>query len=109
MGVVVSLYYLSGPMSGYPDFNIPAFNDAAAKLRAKGLQVISPPEIDGSTDKTWDQYLRQDLKALLDCHHIVLMPGWQESRGAKLEHAVAVGLGMRVWRLGELLYGEALL
>ena len=36
--------YIAGPMTGLPDFNYPAFNAAAAKLRALGLEVLNPAE-----------------------------------------------------------------
>ena len=38
--------YLSGPMTGLPDFNRPAFHAAAAALRAQGYVVINPAEVD---------------------------------------------------------------
>ncbi len=44
--LVLVKIYLSGPMSGYPSFNIPAFDDAARQLRANGYQVVSPAEQD---------------------------------------------------------------
>ena len=37
--------YLSGPMTGLPDFNRPAFHAAAAALRAQGYVVINPAEV----------------------------------------------------------------
>ena len=37
--------YCSGPMTGLPDGNIPAFNAVAEGLRAKGHFVINPAEI----------------------------------------------------------------
>ncbi|WP_063042293.1 MULTISPECIES: DUF4406 domain-containing protein [Nocardia] len=94
----MSKVYLAGPMSGYPEWNFPAFHAAAAELRDLGLNVVNPAELDdpghvpGSEDWSW--YLRRDLKKLLDCDSIVLLPGWDESRGAKLEYRVAYELGM---------------
>ena len=45
---------------------------------------------------TWEDYMRDDLTALLTCTHIVMLPGWEQSRGARLEKYVAEHLGMSV-------------
>lgn len=37
--------YCSGPMTGIPDHNIPAFNAAAERLRKEGHFVINPAEL----------------------------------------------------------------
>lgn len=88
--------YISGPMTGLPEFNFPAFYAAAAALRAKGLEVVNPAEINATTDGDWHQYLREDIKALCDCDGIVLLPGWEGSKGAHLELHVAHRLGLQI-------------
>lgn len=90
--------YLSGPMTGLPDLNYPAFEAAAERLRAQGVQVISPHEITppGAGPWTWAQHMRVDLAALLTADVIVLLPGWEGSRGAQLEKTVADALGLVV-------------
>lgn len=89
--------YISGPMTGYPEFNYPAFAKAAAYWRSCGFEVVSPAELNPSTGGQWADYLRADLKALLTCDAIAMLAGWETSRGALLELYVARALGMEVW------------
>jgi len=96
--------YLAGPMTGLPDFNFPEFARYAAALRNLGYGVVSPAEMDGGDvfqEKHF--YMRRDLRALLDCDGIVMIPGWQRSRGALIELLVAnaAGLKLLVWSDGD--------
>lgn len=90
--------YLSGPMTGLPEHNHPAFEAAAERLRSQGVQVISPHEITPPRvgPWTWEAHMRADLAALLTADVIVLLPGWETSRGAQLEKTVAEAIGLSV-------------
>lgn len=91
--------YLSGPMTGIPEFNHPAFHAKAAELRALGVDVLNPAEHDAEcgTDMPWAFYLRRDLVLLAEqCDRIVLLPGWENSKGARLEVHVGKELGMEI-------------
>jgi hypothetical protein len=109
-------YYLAGPMRGYPDFNFPMFDRVTAHLRSIGDEVVSPAEHDRETYpdiETWEGYtlgntslcpefsLREallwDLTQIMECDGIVLLPGWEKSSGAAVEHALARALGLEVW------------
>lgn len=94
--------YLSGPMTGIQDFNFPAFNAEAARLRAAGLQVVNPAEINPDTTMSWHECMRADIKALCDCDTLALLPGWESSQGAHLELHIAHRLGLRVIQTREL-------
>lgn len=94
---IMKRVYLSGPMSGIADNNFPAFAEWAARLRSQGLDVVSPAEIQESG--TWELCLRADLRELVTCDAIALMPGWESSRGANLELHVAHRVGMEVIHL----------
>jgi hypothetical protein len=86
--------YIAGPMTGIAEFNFPAFNAEAARLRAEGLTVLNPAEhgiVDGAE---WADYLRHDIAGLASCERIHFLPGWANSKGARLEHAIAESLGM---------------
>jgi hypothetical protein len=92
--------YLSGPMTGLPDFNRSAFAAAADALRGAGYDVIVPHELKLDVDKEWDYYLRNDLIAMLThCKAIALLPGWQASKGANFELTIAITLGFAVYEV----------
>lgn len=96
---------LIGPMSGLPEFNYPAFNAAAAKLRAAGHEVWNPAEsAGGDTGQVRAWYMRQSLAALQEADMAILLPGWEQSRGARLEVAVALEIGLGVVPLDAFLY-----
>lgn len=105
--------YIAGPMTGIPQFNIPAFDAATAGLRMLGHEVISPAELDdprireislASPDgdintiethgATWGDFLSRDVKVMADTplDAVVVLPGWEHSRGARLETFVANAL-----------------
>lgn len=102
-------WYLSGPMSGLPQFNFPAFDAAATNLREAGYEIVSPHELDSEAvqkaawasdtgdvselppGETWGALLARDVKIIADeVDGIILLPGWTKSRGARLE--VVTGL-----------------
>jgi len=112
--------YIAGPMTGYPQFNIPKFDAAAKHLREAGYEAVSPAELDdpeiraislaspdgaiatlNSHGKTWGDFLARDVKLLADdgIEAIFVMPGWERSTGARLETFVGAALkGMTIYR-----------
>ncbi len=99
--------YVAGPMTGLPEFNIPAFNAAAAQLRALGHKVENPADnAAGGTAKPHAWYLRAALRQLLLCDGVALLPGWEASVGARLEVNVAASIGCRVCTLSDWLEKE---
>ncbi|AYN58509.1 nucleoside 2-deoxyribosyltransferase [Arthrobacter phage Liebe] len=106
--------YLAGPMSGYEEWNYPAFLAGAERLRAAGYDVVSPAEIElaegfdpatPASDYTSADYyaaMRRDIALILDVDGVALLPGWDRSKGARVEAAVASAIGiparvLRVW------------
>lgn len=88
--------YLAGPMSGLPEYNYPAFNDAAARLREAGFFVANPAEIEPpNPNPTWADWMRAAITLMLTCDAIALLDGWQMSRGAVIERDLANRLGMK--------------
>lgn len=92
--------YLAGPMSGIEAFNFPAFQEAARELGYMGFGLVyhtatgTPPA--PADAAPWPVYLRVALRKMLGCDAVVVLPGWRESKGARLEVYVALELGMPV-------------
>ena len=86
--------YISGPMTGYPEYNHPAFHAAEADLTALGYDVLNPARHPVASGMTWADYLRADLADVILADAVALLPGWEASRGARLEVHVAHALGM---------------
>lgn len=84
--------YLAGPMTGFEDFNYPAFHAEAGRLRAIGYEVENPAE--GREQPTWQAYMRQAIAQMLKCDAVALLPGWKGSRGARIENQLAADLGI---------------
>ena len=110
--------YIAGPMRGYTHSNFPAFDGARDLGESLGWKVISPADLDraegldpsknpgivneaGLSPTGLRGFANRDLNALLglraeDGDAIALLPYWQGSRGARMEHAAAVFLGLAI-------------
>lgn len=106
--------YVSGPIASDPDAR-QHFADVAADINTwDGFEAVNPFDIaplthpgqacapgyhpgDGEHEHTSSAcYMRTDLLALLSCDLIYLLRGWERSKGAGVEHAVARACGMEV-------------
>ena len=85
--------YVSGPMSGLPELNFPAFAAETIRLRGLGYEVVSPAEINPEGG-TWHECMRRDMEQMVRCDEVATLPGWEKSQGASLEVYVADRLGI---------------
>ena len=84
--------YISGPMTGIPELNFPAFNAAARRLRYNGWTVENPAEaFGGKADVPYRICVERDVKVLQRCAAIYLLRGWDAptARGSIWEHEIA--------------------
>ncbi|PXW28235.1 DUF4406 domain-containing protein [Paraburkholderia caballeronis] len=88
--------YVAGPMTGIHEWNFPRFHAETARLRALGHVVIKPAEINPDTTLGWEMCMRADIQQLVTCEAICLLPGFENSKGARLERHIAMELGMQV-------------
>jgi hypothetical protein len=102
-------YYLSGSITKTKNFK-DVFKNAENSLRSLGVNsIFNPAESDldvpyseETKGDVWKDYMKYDLKMLVDSDVLVLLPGWYRSRGAKLEMVVCWFLGIRVVSLKNL-------
>lgn len=87
--------YISGPMEGVENYQ-EIFKRAADKLLGMGYSVVNPAALqsamcgDGFSRK---DFLRIDLDLLEECDAILLLDGWEESKGCNREYGYALGCG----------------
>tara|TARA_R110002020_G_scaffold57933_12_gene159117 strand:+ start:2084 stop:2446 length:363 start_codon:yes stop_codon:yes gene_type:complete len=98
--------YIAGPMRGYENLNHEAFDLAEKKLN-KGLvyDPVNPAKmdrafgLDSSIDMTQEELkdaLRRDVDAIFESDALYMLRGWERSEGARMEHALALALGMSI-------------
>lgn len=89
--------FISGPMSGYDNFNRDAFMEAEKKLKDAGYSVFNPAWLLG-LDSEWDNasVMAIDMAALSRCDAIYQLDGWRNSNGAKAEYRTAEWLGLDI-------------
>lgn len=89
--------YISGPITGYQNGNIEDFEAAEYFLTLGGFQVVNPHKLPHAHGKTWGEFMREDLSAMLaECNTIYMLEGWHESRGAKIEFDLAKSLEFKI-------------
>lgn len=104
--------YTSGPMTGRPGHNEPAFAALAADLRVRGFEVVSPAEETLRLYGSWEEAERQphgvhlihDLRILAGefgpIDGVVVMDDWMESKGSRREVSWAIDYGIPIFDQG---------
>ena len=103
--------FVSGPITGKPNFNAELFDAAEALLYELGAATVWTPisltPLYGHDEQTHEGYILLNLHPLtafyrdkgevrrgVDC--VVMLPGWQDSEGARVERVVAEACGIDV-------------
>ena len=89
--------YISGKITGLPlETAKSKFYEAEKNLISQGHIVVNPMSLPHNHSQTWLEYMKEDIKALLDCDAIYMLKGWQESKGACIEFNLAHDLDLKI-------------
>lgn len=98
--------YLSGSMTGHPEWNKPTFDEYEKRLYKMGASYVYNPawNADNDNEKPHECYMLRDLCALTRMiaggrpyfDYLVMIPGWEKSEGARVEREVAIACGIEV-------------
>ena len=97
--------YISGKITSY-DIEVAEskFNESEEFLRLKGFTPVNPFKLSEThPDKTWKDYMIDDIRGLFDCDAIYLHSDWGQSKGARIEYQIAKELNLKVMFAGEFL------
>ena len=96
--------YIAGPMTGIEDLNRAEFEAARLRLlrseKEWSVYVTVPHFI--AYDECWDESTPLNeiasvlISNLVNCDAVYMLRGWEQSKGAMAEHAVAVWIGLEI-------------
>jgi len=89
--------YISGKITGIEYEAVELFANAQTMLREKGYHTVNPLELNHTHDKSWRNFMREDVKAMCECDIIYMLDNWMDSKGARAELQIAILLEMKVY------------
>jgi hypothetical protein len=112
------ILYISGPLTGYPEYNFPAFF-GAEKILEGNIKIINPARFVIDLWARWgligrfeewkeivsspvlkiipmEKYMHTDILAVCLSDGVVVLPGWEKSEGAIKELQIAQAPGLRL-------------
>jgi len=90
--------YISGKVTGlHPNAAFITFVNKERQLQGKG-EIFNPVKFCAHLPKnsSWVEYMRKCIKVLSDCDEIHMLPNWEDSKGAIVEHDLAKALGIKI-------------
>ena len=96
--------YIAGPMTGKPNYNFQAFNEAESYLsNTYACRVCNPASFGalilrhvGRTETVYELAIDITMQALKLCTKMYLLNGWEESNGAIREVDYAIKNNMQI-------------
>jgi len=84
--------YISGPMTDYENLNFPAFYKAEEKIKDGGHIPLNPASAPAGLE--YQHYMDIAFAMIRSSNAILMLEGWQRSKGATAEAAYAKATGV---------------
>jgi hypothetical protein len=89
--------YIAGKVTGLPEAEYRAkFRKAEIAVSILGFEPLNPITLPHEHDKSWESYMRDAIREMLDCEALYALADWKDSRGARIEVQLAQDLGMQI-------------
>ena len=90
--------YISGPITGKDREAVGhAFEEAKRFISEAGHTPVSPLENGLTAEARYKDHIVRDLDLMLGCEAILLLYGWNKSKGCRIEHFVAINMGLIIF------------
>lgn len=95
--------YISGKISGLDIEEAKAlFLKSEKTIVQMGHTPINPFKlVQWTPSKTWEDFMVEDMALLFTCQAIYMQSNWGQSKGARIEYAVAKEMGLMIFFEGE--------
>ena len=89
--------YISGKITGTDLTETrKRFAAVAEATKRLGYEPVNPLENGLSEHDSWEAHMLKDIAELLQCKASYMLQGWQESKGARIEHYIATKIRMSI-------------
>lgn len=89
--------YIAGKITGleYSDYSA-KFAEAKQTVQAMGYVPVSPIELSHNHGKSWEEFMKEDIAAMLQCDAVFALSNYRQSKGANIEVNLATLLGIKI-------------
>lgn len=89
--------YISGSISGRSKEEAKAHFKSVQDCIEKATDIFVYNPMDFKKRERWEDYMRDALASLVDADAILMLNGWEKSRGACIERTVAFQLNIPIY------------